>query len=103
MFVAIGDNISLGDDPLSVLWNNYNIKVRLERENADPGAVLPFFRSDQYRHMPHQSIAIGEPGPGHVHTKIWDTMLNIACRLVLIPNQPTVLAASIDHRPCETK
>jgi hypothetical protein len=43
IFVAIGDNISLGADPLTVLWNNSNVKVRLERENADPRAVLPFF------------------------------------------------------------
>jgi hypothetical protein len=30
MFAAIGDNISLGTDLLSVLWSNSNAKVRFE-------------------------------------------------------------------------
>ena len=30
MFAAIGDNISLGTDPLSVLWSNSNAKVRFD-------------------------------------------------------------------------
>ena len=34
--------ISVGADPSSVLWNNCNVKVRLEWSKADPRTAMPF-------------------------------------------------------------
>ena len=43
IFSAIGDNISVGADPLSLLWNSSNVKVRFEWRKA--ALQSAFFRS----------------------------------------------------------